>query len=58
MKWNDDTFGFDYIVKNGMGQIEVHSPESYFYEENALAAAKRVVDEFIRKGEDGDENSK
>lgn len=44
VSWNDDTMGFDFSVQNAKGEKIACSGASYFYDSNALKAAKEVVE--------------
>lgn len=50
--WNDETTGFDFFVCDAEGTEVSRSGGSYFYEENALEAAKKAVDEKMGAGGD------
>lgn len=39
--WNDEALGFDFHVGTADGREAFRSEEPFFYEENALAAAKK-----------------
>lgn len=43
-EWNDNAMGFDFSVRSEGGAEVFRSEEAYFYEENALVAAKAAVD--------------
>lgn len=46
--WNNDTTGFDFRICDA-GGVEIGRNElSFFYEENALAAARKSVDEKLK----------
>ena len=49
--WNGKTTGFDFRVRGENGAEAFSSEVSYFYEENALKAAKKDVDEKTESGE-------
>ena len=49
--WNGKTTGFDFRVRGENGTEAFSSEASYFYEENALKAAKKDVDEKTESGE-------
>lgn len=53
-RWNCKTTGFDFCVHDGNGTEVFSSEASYFYEENALEAAKEVIDEKKEPGENTD----
>lgn len=55
--WNGKTTGFDFRVYSENGTKSFSSEASYFYEENALKAAKKAVDEKTESGENTDEHS-
>lgn len=42
--WNDEALGFDYSVWSSEKEMVACSSEAYFYEENAMIAAKEDVD--------------
>lgn len=44
VRWNDETFGFDFSVRDKNGEKIACSEASYFYDGNALKAAKEAVD--------------
>lgn len=44
VSWNDETFGFDFSVRDKNGEKIACSEASYFYDSNALKAAKEAVD--------------
>lgn len=44
VSWNDETFGFDFSVWDKNGEKIACSEASYFYDSNALKAAKEAVD--------------
>lgn len=48
--WDDEATGFGFSVRSEDGTEAFRSGAAYFYEENALAAAKAAVD---GKTEDG-----
>lgn len=58
--WNDEALGFDYSVWSSEKEMVACSSEAYFYEENAMIAAKEDVDKLLNpvekhtceKGED------
>lgn len=54
-RWNDKAMGFDFFVRSEDGAEVSRSGAAYFYEENALAAAKEAVDRKVEKndGKDG-----
>ena len=52
--WNIKTTGYDFHVHGGTGTEGFSSRASYFYEENALEAAKKAVDEKTGSGGDAD----
>ena len=56
--WNGKTTGFDFRVYSENGTESFSSEASYFYEENALKAAKKAVDEMTESGENTDEHSR
>ena len=43
--WNEKMMGFDFHVHDNNGTEAFSSGEPYFYEENAMKAAKEAVDE-------------
>lgn len=49
-EWNGRAMGYDFSVRSEDGTEVFRSGAAYFYEENALAAAKAAVD---GKTEDG-----
>lgn len=55
--WNYKKMGFDYCVKVNGTEV-AHSPEAYFYEENAVKAAKEVVDKLIEEDSEGADDNK
>ena len=42
--WNNNTTGFDFRIYDADGKTAGKNELSYFYEENAMAAAKQTVD--------------
>lgn len=57
-RWNDDATGFDFQVSTANGRKAFRSREPFFYEENALAAAKKAIDEETVQERAGDEHSR
>lgn len=49
VRWNDETFGFDFSVRDKNGEKIACSEASYFYDSNALKAAKEAVDQKINE---------
>lgn len=45
--WNDNTAGFDFQIYGADGRDAGTNELSYFFEENAMAAAKQTVDEML-----------
>lgn len=45
--WNDDTTGFDFRIYDADGRDAGTNELSYFFEGNAMAAAKQAVDEML-----------
>lgn len=43
-RWNHKTMGFDFFVRSEVGAEVFCNEKPYFYEENALAAAKVAID--------------
>jgi len=56
--WNSRTTGFDFRVHSENGTELFSSEAPYFYEENALKAAKKAIDEKTEPGENTDEHSR
>lgn len=42
--WSNRTMGYKFCILNENGTEGSYSSESYFYEENAMAAAKAEID--------------
>ena len=49
--WDDGALGFGFSVHDKNGTEVSRSVDPYFYEENALKAAKKDVDEKTESGE-------
>lgn len=49
--WNDEALGFDYSVWSSEKGRVACSLEAYFYEENAMKAAKEDVDKLLNSVE-------
>ncbi len=47
--WNDDTTGFDFQIYDANGKTIGANELSYFYEDNAMTAAKQTVDEMLEE---------
>ena len=56
--WNDEALGFDFHVGTADGREAFRSEEPFFYEENALAVAKKAIDEETVQEGVGDEHSR
>lgn len=42
--WNKETTGFDFQIHDAGGTEICNNEMSFFYEENALAEAKKIID--------------
>ncbi len=42
--WDDEALGFGFCIHDRNGAEVSHSTDSYFYEENALMAARKAAD--------------
>lgn len=56
--WSDKEMGFHYAVRRADGAEVVHSPEAYFYDENALKAAREIVDKLVQEDSEGTKEKK
>lgn len=48
--WEDEAFGFGFSVHDKNGAEVSHSVDPYFYEENALVAAREAADALPAQG--------
>lgn len=46
--WSSKEMGFHYAVCRADGTEVAHSPEAYFFDENALKAAREIVDKLVQ----------
>lgn len=56
--WSDKEMGFHYAVRRADGAEVANSPEAYFYDENALKAAKEIVDKLVQEDSEGTDDHK
>lgn len=56
--WSDKEMGFHYAVRRADGAEAAHSPEAYFYGENALKAAREIVDKLVQEDSERTEGKK
>lgn len=47
--WNNNTTGFDFQIFDADGKTIGANELSYFYEDNAMTAAKQAVDEMLEE---------
>ena len=47
--WNNNTTGFDFRIYDPAGKTIGMNELSYFYEDNAMAAAKQAVDTMLEE---------
>lgn len=56
--WSDKEMGFHYTVYRADKTEVAYGPEAYFYDENALKAAKEIVDELVQEDSEGTDDHK
>lgn len=56
--WSNKEMGFHYAVCRADGTEAAHSPEAYFYDRNALKAAREIVDKLLQEDSEGAEGQK
>lgn len=56
--WSDEEMGFHYAVCRADGVEAAHSLETYFFYENALKAAREIVDKLVQEDSERAEGQK